>query len=150
MVNEAFNYCMVVKRAHLSALFSMPIIHIYYLFWMGISLLIEFKTLFLKRLNFWIPLDVLITVLILLFVESIGPLDTLLPSILMNEFLISSCHLTNVLPNARNSPKVLFLNSSIRSSNASSQVWWSAVKLNSRYLSFNRYARVKSSSIDRR
>jgi len=63
---------------------------------MGISLLIEYKTLFLNLVNFLMPLEVLMMVLILLFVDSIGPLDNLRLSILMNEALISDFHLTKV------------------------------------------------------
>jgi len=72
---------------------------------MGISLFIEYKTLFLNLVNFLMPLEVLMMVLILLFVDSIGPLDILRPSILMNEALISDFHLTKVLPMALISSK---------------------------------------------
>ena len=52
-----------------------------------------------------------LAVLIIELVDSIGPLDTLRPFTLINEFLISTFHFSIVLPKDLNSANSLFQNS---------------------------------------
>lgn len=123
---------------------------IYFLFcvpFIGTFLLIEKIILFLSLLKLLYPLAFLIIVFILELTPSIALFDNRLPSILIKEFIISTFQLLSSLPKFLNSSRCELLNSYVNSFNSSSHVSCSAVKLNSRYFSFKRYAYLRSSSI---